>query len=565
MGFVDRNVKRWPNGVIPIERGGIFRPVPLGTKSGNLALELAIEEFRSKTAIEIVDKKNQSDYVMIYDTILYGGRGYSMKFLFEGGPGGFAGPGLFLQAFVDPIATLQWLISWIPDPGYGRKGGRQDLGTREFTSKNSTNAAEINNIIHEFGHVIGLLHEHQRPDRASAVNVTMTDPFNFDIMDNGSSLQINDYDCDSVMNYAAGVDPGPICKSEPGYQTVRRKGKQPEYVPILSDGDVKSINFLYPIKVIKNEIRKPYWKLSQPFRFLGRSFVFKWHPGNGEAVLSEFHEGGETSVWKGRLLNRIQNISNILVLFTKNGNPAIFLYEKGTGKFLLLSVSNSAKISIQIELESQLHFRDWTHFSEFKQKGEQYFLAYSNISGRVRIYRMSGDGRKLFTTKWRSNSNWSLDWSNFNFFSQKNNIYLLAYKRTTGQFSLSKLNAFGSDPDSLPSPLYQYIRVGERRIHSGLYQKRDWDTYRTYAYMGKNYLFCHSSKTGEIHIWEISTSTWKLVGETIPTTSNVAKTDHLAGEFFPYMAQDTNGKDLLWFLRYNANDGETTFGRIYAT
>ena len=62
-------------------------------------------------------------------------------------------------------------------------------------------------IVHELGHCIGPLHEHQRPDRDEHMNVYYQNIYpeyrhNFDKRDNPLIIESNyDYDCNSIMHY----------------------------------------------------------------------------------------------------------------------------------------------------------------------------------------------------------------------------------------------------------------------------------------------------------------------------------------------------------------------------
>ena len=72
-------------------------------------------------------------------------------------------------------------------------------------------------VAHEIGHALGLLHEHQRPDREDHVTVTnITDPGNANIVPSLTTIpqpfpvpippdafagQVGDYDCNSLMHY----------------------------------------------------------------------------------------------------------------------------------------------------------------------------------------------------------------------------------------------------------------------------------------------------------------------------------------------------------------------------
>jgi hypothetical protein len=66
---------------------------------------------------------------------------------------------------------------------------------------------EIKSITHELGHCLGLVHEHQRPDRDNYIsiswgNIVPGKEFNFEIMDNPLiDEQEFEYDYNSIMHY----------------------------------------------------------------------------------------------------------------------------------------------------------------------------------------------------------------------------------------------------------------------------------------------------------------------------------------------------------------------------
>jgi hypothetical protein len=84
--------------------------------------------------------------------------------------------------------------------------------------------SDIDVIIHELGHCLGLVHEHQRPDRDLYVtiiwdNILSGKEFNFDIIDNPLYVEQDyDYDYRSIMHYS------PYSFSINGTPTIIAKG-----------------------------------------------------------------------------------------------------------------------------------------------------------------------------------------------------------------------------------------------------------------------------------------------------------------------------------------------------
>ena len=95
--------------------------------------------------------------------------------------------------------------SWV-----GRRGGEQEIWIAPNCNAGS--------VIHEIGHVLGLEHEHTRPDRDQYIdilweNIDAEKRHNFDIAPTGSRM-LGGYDYDSVMHY------GPTNFSTNGQPTI---------------------------------------------------------------------------------------------------------------------------------------------------------------------------------------------------------------------------------------------------------------------------------------------------------------------------------------------------------
>ncbi len=89
--------------------------------------------------------------------------------------------------------------------------------------------SDIDVIIHELGHCLGLVHEHQRPDRDLYItivwnNILSGKEFNFDIIDNPLYIEQDfEYDYHSVMHYAVNAF------SKNGSPTIIAKGSDSIY------------------------------------------------------------------------------------------------------------------------------------------------------------------------------------------------------------------------------------------------------------------------------------------------------------------------------------------------
>jgi hypothetical protein len=78
----------------------------------------------------------------------------------------------------------------------GRQGGRQEVLCAVGSGKTD------GNVMHEIGHSMGLIHEHQRPDRDKFVEVTR-EGGNFDKRTGHDVAAVGKYDLGSIMHYGS--------------------------------------------------------------------------------------------------------------------------------------------------------------------------------------------------------------------------------------------------------------------------------------------------------------------------------------------------------------------------
>lgn len=146
----------------------------------------------------------------------------------------------------------EFCASWV-----GRRGGEQDLWVAPHCLAGS--------VMHEIGHLIGLEHEHTRPDRGQYItihwdNIIEDKKHNFDVAPSGSRL-LGAYDYDSIMHY------GPNNFSSNGLPTLSAIDGQEHTIgqrKAPSTGDLFAVEQLYASDLsvtVRSEQRQPSTRL----------------------------------------------------------------------------------------------------------------------------------------------------------------------------------------------------------------------------------------------------------------------------------------------------------------
>jgi Astacin (Peptidase family M12A) len=198
--------KKWPNGKIYYTTDSNFKGS--GTNGETFfknALEQAISTWENAVGLEFIPRTNQSNYIKFSTT---------------------------------PIGTSTTAcgVSY-----YGMVGGEQNLYVNASHSETSTANCDIKRtLVHEMGHALGFLHEHQRPDRDIYLDLSETvssanDYFKFET--NNVLLNVP-YNVLSIMHYFSGQAINPTTKKS----GLLRADK-------INSGTINRANSLHPIDV----------------------------------------------------------------------------------------------------------------------------------------------------------------------------------------------------------------------------------------------------------------------------------------------------------------------------
>ena len=115
---------------------------------------------------------------------------------------------------------------------------------------------EIYSITHELGHCLGLLHEHQRPDRDNYIEIIWEKivpgkEFNFEIMDNPLiDEQEFEYDYSSIMHYP------PVSFSTDGSATMVIKNGHEISPDGISEIDARMVRSIYGPPLTEDDIEE---------------------------------------------------------------------------------------------------------------------------------------------------------------------------------------------------------------------------------------------------------------------------------------------------------------------
>ncbi|XP_050404770.2 protein SpAN [Patella vulgata] len=184
--------------------------------------------------------------------------------------------------FRQAVDTDKNVVTIINGPGcsshVGMIGGKQDLTLHINCRKKAI-------VVHELGHAIGMIHEHQRPDRAEFVSLNKQNAmpgteadfqmYSWDVID---SIGIK-YDYRSIMHYggtAFAKDNGVTIKTrDPRYQDIIGKATT------ISQADIETVSGMYECPARRNRVPAQEWTWLNgllPSNFEGQSITRERKP-----------------------------------------------------------------------------------------------------------------------------------------------------------------------------------------------------------------------------------------------------------------------------------------------
>lgn len=152
--------RHWPGGTIPYQLfSGSYFPYAEFSQADFDAIYAAMDVIEASTGVNFIVRNGQDDYVRIIPDA----EGSCSSYL-------------------------------------GRRGGRQDLLLDPDVCFNGAN--NYGSVIHELGHAVGLIHEHQRPDRDAFITLTSAGQGWSQVGPTKSVETQTAYEYGSIMHYA---------------------------------------------------------------------------------------------------------------------------------------------------------------------------------------------------------------------------------------------------------------------------------------------------------------------------------------------------------------------------
>ncbi len=366
--------------------------------------------------------------------------------------------------------------------------------------KDSTNEGTFRRVVlHEFGHALGLNHEHKSPSQDICwdwpkVIQTYKKSLNWD--EDRTRRNLERLSNEDVGNYTS-FDPKSIMIYSID-KNLTTCGFEVKGTSFLSYHDKQGIANLYPKTVsrnLKDNILKTYkwtsgWNNVETFEAGNKTYLFLLKSKTGNTKIFELGSNGTvgskvfdkkwTAGWTTARIFRIR-IQNYL-----------FLLKKNTGDVKVFKLNSNGTVGSKVF--DKKWSTGWTD-AQFYRTGNQhrlFLLKESTGDVHINIVNNNGTiGAKTFDKKWTSG------WSLAKTFTTNYQPHLFLMKASTGDVHVHKLNSNGT----VGSKVY------DKKWSSG------WTSVNTYAVNGQQYLMLLNSKNGRAVRWYITSG--GTIGEAI--------------------------------------------------
>lgn len=368
-----------------------------------------------------------------------------------------------------------------------------------FTDTTST-ASFRRTTIHEFGHAIGLKHEHQNPTGGICWDWEAVYDYyeeendwseqrtkaNLEMLSNNSVGNATAYDSKSIMHY-------PIPDSITSCEYSVAWNSQ------LSEMDKNLISNFYPF-------RKPRHTIGPNI------YNYNW-----------------TAEWDS------------VEFLNQGGQTYLLLLKSSTGDVHIHKMRGDGSVGERIF--DKKYSSGWTSAKFFEVNNRNYLFLLKQSTGDVHIHQINTDGtvgQRIFDKKWTSG------WSETQFYTVGNKTYLFLYKYQTGDVHVNRINSNGTVGDLIFNKKWT----------------PEWTTASHFKTNNKSYMFLIKKRTGDVHINEINTD--GTIGQKVFdekwtqgwTTAEFYRTN---AQTYLFLLKLENGDAKQFFITDNGQRGEIIF------
>ncbi|MFK7814204.1 MAG: M12 family metallopeptidase [Maribacter sp.] len=355
---------------------------------------------------------------------------------------------------------------------------------------NTSDESFRSTTMHEFGHALGLKHEHQSPAAGICWDWDKVITYfkdkedwsekrtrgNLEMLSNTKVGNYSAYDPKSIMHYG-------ISNKVTSCDFSVKSNK------VLSAIDKQGIATLYPkgkSRSIVGKLNNTYkwtagWDNVETFENRGKTFLFLLKSKTGDVHINKLQNGAVGSKVYDKKWTSGWTTARIFKISLQN---YLFLLKKGTGDVKIFKLNDNGTVGSKV-FEKKWS-TGWTKAKFFKQgSGKPYLFLIKEGTGDVHIHKMNSDGSVGANT---FDKKWSSGWTIAEVFQTNFQKHLFLMKASTGDIHIHKLNNNGTVG----------TRVYDEKLSSGS------TSASFYAKNSQQYLMLLNSKNGATKQWYVT-------------------------------------------------------------
>jgi hypothetical protein len=410
----------------------------------------------------------------------------------------------------------------------GRVGGPQGV----WADYQMTGSDITNTLLHEVGHAVGLIHEHQRPDRDAFITSNRVPAWdapkqgNISIRTDGQA--VGRYDCASLMHYRRSDD---YVDPKPGRCTTLSNTTG------LTDGDISALGYLagQRYRIVGTDEWAPHWSHIVPFEHDHREYLITYARHRGEVRFGRVHNDGLAPT--GILTQSVGAIPSF-------GDIA---------PVEATDLATTHDLSGTTTWGSATWDKIWDVVITFELDHERFLLVYSRGSGLVRIDRIIIDQSAMtirtenvweggWTNTWRSVVSLGLE--------SYQRDHVLVYDPGTGIVRVDKVNR-GENPGFGTTNIWERKwRAGYTTVMPFRLANADW------------YVLVYHKGDGEGFVYHLTTTGYEKVQDIFWDNGWTHLVPYAQHSDYSYHEGDSPEPSAR-FLAYRSTDGAVHFDRLF--